>query len=232
MLRRGRRSCSPLCPRQSRGSPPFPCISFTPSSPYWPTNFYQTNPSVNRVCALCNPRAPPLLLLPCFQSSSTGDLVDTTSAKSSTIEAPKKSQAPSSLDANTESKPPTGKPPPPSGARVVDYGDYGDYDDFDVAEENFLLKQQKRPLEVPTPVTSAAATGDYSNFEQIKALSIASAETTGKQSPTEKLLPPPTAVEADEQNKQKPRNRDSFGSDYEVPLMPPRRTSGECTINH
>ena len=117
---------------------------------------------------------------------------------------------PSLLDETAENKPPTGKPPPAPNV-VADYGDNGDYDDFAVAEENFLEQRQKRPLEVPKAVLSVAgaAHGDYSNLQEVAEASNA----------TEKSLEPPKTLGTGETPL---RSRDSFGSDYEEPMVSPQ----------
>nr|CDS21603.1 serine:threonine protein kinase N2 [Echinococcus granulosus] len=138
------------------------------------------------------------------QSSSTSDLVDT-STKSATTPANTKSLPPSSSVAvGTDSKPPTGKPP-----SVVDYGGEGDYDDYDVftaPDETFCMRQ-KRPLEIP--LTADAGSGDYANQELVEA------------DAQKHVTPDQAAMDGDVKP---PLRSESFGSDYEEPTIPPQHT--------
>lgn len=102
-----------------------------------------------------------------------------------------------------DSKPPTGKPPV-----VVDHGGGDDYDDYDefTAADTFCVRQ-KRPLEIPFTVD--VGSGDYVNQELVEAE--ARKQVVSDQTVTEQDVKPPV-------------RRESLGSDYEEPIIPPQRT--------
>ncbi|KAL5108689.1 Serine/threonine-protein kinase N2 [Taenia crassiceps] len=139
------------------------------------------------------------------RSSSTGDLVDTTTNSATTPSTVKLLPPSSSVAVGSDSKPPTGKPP-----AVVDYGggdDYDDYDEFTATDETFCVRQ-KRPLEIP--LSADVGSGDYVNQELVEA--DARKIMVSDQTATEGDVKPPV-------------RRESFGSDYEEPIIPPQRTA-------
>ncbi|KAM3185750.1 hypothetical protein ACTXT7_005721 [Hymenolepis weldensis] len=161
-----------------------------------------------------------------YESSSTGDLVDTASSKSATIPSiVVKPHLPSSTTGGTIAD---SKPPRPPTLSTEDY----DYDDFAVADETFMQEQQKRPLQIPvshiysiknvTAATAAESSGDYANQAQIDNL----AEKAKEKSPVRESVESASSkgVDSDVIGKPVRKSRDSFGSDYEEPIIPPQRT--------
>ncbi|VDL60252.1 unnamed protein product [Hymenolepis diminuta] len=168
------------------------------------------------------------------RSSSTGDLVDTASSKSATIPSiVVKPHLPSSATGGTIAD---SKPPRPPTLSTADY----DYDDFAVADETFMQEQQKRPLQIPashihsiknaTATTSAESSGDYANQAQIDNL----AEKAKEKSPVRESVESVSSqgVEGDVVGKPVRKSRDSFGSDYEEPIIPPQRTGKDLKLDN
>ncbi|VDO06439.1 unnamed protein product [Rodentolepis nana] len=161
------------------------------------------------------------------QSSSTGDLVDTTSSKYATAPfSVARPLPPSSVAGGTAAD---SKPPRPPTISTENY----DYDDFAVADEAFLHEKQKRPLQIPashidsiknaTAVAAAAeSSGDYANQTEIDNL----AEKAKEKSPVLESVESVSSRGGDDDVIQKPicKSRDSFGSDYEEPIIPPHRS--------
>lgn len=95
-----------------------------------------------------------------------------------------------------------------------------------------MQEQQKRPLQIPasriysiknaTAATAAESSGDYANQVQIDNL----AEKAKEKAPVLEFVESASyqVVEDDAIGKPVRKTRDSFGSDYEEPIIPPQRT--------